>query len=92
MKLIFCSECWDVFKLARHVRSCECGKCNGQYEEDGLNAWYTGESAIPLGFANNSLATACMEQPLEGWGKTFNAFVIPKICPTMEKKTFDNLE
>ncbi len=83
MKLVLCTECWDVFKLAMEPRSCKCGLCSGHYK-DRLNAVYSGEEAMPLGFANGSLMLAMGEQPKEGMGKEFTAFVIPEICPTME--------
>lgn len=85
MKLIFCANCWDVFKLAMESRTCYCGECSGHYLEDRLNAVYSGESAFPLGFANSSLLLAVDRQPEEGMGKEFTAFVIPRECPTMKK-------
>lgn len=85
MKLILCKDCWDVVKLStKEVRSCACGKCKGQYTDD-LNAWYSGEPAIPLGIDNFDLARAQANQPEKGFGKNFNAFVIPKECSTFKK-------
>jgi len=83
MKLVACKECQDVFKLTYDKRRCACGKTWGYYKEDGLNAVYGGIPAVPIGFANNSLRDAVLAQPTEGWGKRFEAFVIPKFCPTM---------
>ena len=31
MKLLFCPDCKDVFKLQKVVKSCLCGKCSGRY-------------------------------------------------------------
>lgn len=87
MKLIICTECWDVFKLEHETRRCKCGKCEGRYLEDGLNAEFKGETAVPIGFANTSLLEAIEAQPDVGWGKEFTAFVIPKVCKTMENLT-----
>ena len=85
MKLILCKECSDVFKLSQEeVRTCSCGKCSGKYT-DYLNAWYSGEPAVPIGFANRSLIKAIKLQPQEGMGEKFEAFVIPKDCPTFKK-------
>jgi len=83
MKLIICKYCQDAFKLTYDKRRCDCGKSWGYYEEDGLHAVYGGETAVPLGFDNNSLRVAVIDQPDEGLGKRFEAFVIPKVCPTM---------
>lgn len=87
MKLIVCTDCWDVFKLETELRHCKCGKCQGRYLDDGLNAEYGGECAIPIGFHNTSLLGAIRSQPETGAGREFIAFVIPKSCNTMENKT-----
>ncbi len=83
MKLIFCPICKDVLALRMHFRTCECGKSGGQYTGN-LNATINGE-AVPLGFHNLSFVNALGMQPLKGWGKNFEAFVIAKICPTISK-------
>ena len=85
MKLLFCKDCADIFRLyVDHPKTCHCGKTTGQYEEDGLHAWYSGP-AIPLGFANPSFLTAICNQPDEGWGREFTAFVIQKDCDTFKQ-------
>ena len=83
MKLLYCNTCRDIVKLSRTTRTCQCGATGGHYKEDGLNAIYYGP-AIPLGFANNSFRDARDNQPEFGMGTVYNAFVIPKVCPTME--------
>ena len=85
MKLILCKKCSDVFKLDREWRDCKCGECSGKYLND-LDAIYSGEYAVPIGFANSTLVDAIKNQPMRGMGKEFTAFVIPTICPTMKKK------
>ena len=47
MKLIVCTECWDVFKLDFEIRNCKCGKCSGRYLDDGVHSEYRGETAVP---------------------------------------------
>ena len=87
MKLLHCKECKDVFRIfSEEETSCKCGKVKGQYEEDGLHAWYSGEPAVPLGFANSSFRLALERQPERGWGEEFEAFVIEKECSTFIKK------
>lgn len=83
MKLIFCPACQDVVKLqvARN-RYCDCKQSWGYYHKDGLNA-EIGGSAVPLGFDNQDFVRALRAQPESGWGVQFNAFVIPKQCPTI---------
>jgi len=83
MKLLYCNTCRDIVKLSRTTRTCQCGATGGHYKEDGLNAIYYGP-AIPLGFANSSFRDARDNQPEFGMGTVYNAFVIPKVCPTME--------
>ena len=87
MKLVLCLTCQDVFKLAvGRTRSCMCGNCSGRYLDDKYRAEISGESAIPIGFNNRSLATALRDQPSEGMGRRFEAFVIPKECATIQVK------
>jgi len=82
MKLLYCNTCRDIVKLNRTTRTCHCGATGGHYKQDGLNAIYYGP-AIPLGFANSSFHEAIDSQPEFGMGTNYNAFVIPKVCPTM---------
>lgn len=85
MKLLMCKKCKDVFRLFEFTRSCKCGSVSGKYS-DILNAEYSGDDAIPIGFANSTLLDALDNQPEEGMGEKFIAFVIPKKCDTFIKK------
>jgi len=85
MKLIYCPHCYDVRKIQSEKTHCRCGQCWGMYTDD-LNAIYGGE-AIPLGVANSSFVKAIEQQPTRGLGRVFQAFVIPKICPTYIQQT-----
>lgn len=89
MKLIYCIECGDVVALRLESRKCFCGKSSGQYEDDRLNATYTGP-AIPLGFANFSFRKILSCFPFKAFGDPkggmrFEAFVIPTDAATMKK-------
>jgi hypothetical protein len=86
MKLILCKNCSDVFKLDNELRTCKCKKSFGLYITD-IYAEYNGEFAIPLGIVNSDLKTAIYNQPNEGLGERFDAFVIPKNCETCVKIT-----
>ena len=90
MKLIFCPECHDIFKLStKEVRECDCGKCKGKYV-DNLNAVYN--DGIPLGILNNKLGMAIANQPTAGYGQNFDAFVIAKNVSSMIKTdNFDQI-
>jgi len=81
IKLIYCPHCQDIRKLTHLLTTCQCGRSYGQYHSDELNAYYGG-IAVPLGIANSSFVDALKNQPPEGMGKRFEAFVIPKKCPT----------
>jgi hypothetical protein len=83
MKLIYCPACEDIVKCQKSGRTCQCGASGGRYT-DSLNAIYWGE-AVPLGLANSSFVQALRQQPESGMGSRFEAFVIPKICPTFKK-------
>lgn len=85
MKLIYCKKCHDVRRLSTEYQTtCECGNSWGYYTDD-INAKIGGD-ALPLGFGNRSFAHAIKNQPNEGIGIQFTAFVIPKQCPTIEVK------
>ena len=86
MKLVFCPKCQDVVRLKQdRVKTCDCGNVSGQYTDE-LYAWYSGEGAMPLGFANSSFSMTLKIQPNDGLGQLFTAFVIPKVCSTFENK------
>ncbi|PZX07403.1 hypothetical protein C7437_101516 [Psychrobacillus insolitus] len=85
MKLVLCLHCQDLFNLALEEKSCRCGLTKGKYINQ-LHAIYSGEHAMPLGFANSSLIKAIQNQPKEGLGETFTAFIIPRECATFVKE------
>lgn len=82
MKLIHCNKCGDVVTLRVHERWCECGSSGGRYLADRLHAEIWGE-CTPLGFHNALFGNALNAQPEEGMGRSFEAFIIPKVCPTV---------
>lgn len=84
MKLLRCNLCGDVFSITYKTKTCTCGESSGVYFKDGINAQYKG-NCTPIGFANNSFRRALDNQPLDGAGKEFLAFVIPEICPTIKR-------
>src|SRR3990167_4101113 len=92
MKLLLCGKCQDIFKLDFKQRSCKCGKTEGQYLKDGLNAVYSGENAIPLGINNHDLKLKVTKIWRYNWkdkfGVPIEAFIIPTNCPTMKKRGY----
>lgn len=56
MKLLFCPECSDVFKLESEHRQCKCGKVSGHYinQQDAV----TNGQGISLAIGNGSLVNA----------------------------------
>lgn len=82
MKLIFCRSCQDVVRLRiDSTRKCDCGQCGGHYTDD-KNAEYWGETAVPLGIDNPSLAEASFPYG----SRNIDAFVLPANCGTMTKR------
>jgi hypothetical protein len=65
------------------MKYCKCSKVYGMYTDDKLNAIIS-EDAIPIGFQNSSLKFAIDHRPETGNGKRFEAFVIPRKCPTIK--------
>lgn len=90
MKLLLCTKCSDVFALRQFEKKCHCGKSKGQYI-DNINAEYSGEFALLLGFSNSSLILAIVAQRKEGdhpdgCGREFTAFVIPSSANSIKRK------
>ena len=81
MKLIRCLVCKDVMSLRSHRRSCLCGESWGRYIDDEVVE--VGGKTIVVAFAGSSFATALRNQPDEGEGRRFIAFVLPKKCNTV---------
>ena len=85
MKLLFCTECSDVFNLSLDKeKSCSCGKTKGKYV-DNLNAEYSGDG-IPLGFRNGEFTRSLLDHHQYGEGNNFTAFAIRNDCKTFIKK------
>lgn len=86
MKLIYCTQCHDIRKLHRNSIVCACGRSGGFYTDE-LKAVITG-FAVPLGVNNRTFVKALADRPEEGMGERFEAFVIPKKCPTIKEKPY----
>ena len=83
MKGLLCEKCYDIVFLRLNVRrSCYCKQSWGEYVDE-LNA-KIGGPCIPIGFSNKSFVHALKHRPEYGQGKPFDAFVIPRHCPTIE--------
>lgn len=86
MKLLLCTKCQDIVRpLIVEERKCFCGTCSIIGLSDNITIKYSGESAIIIGFNNSSLVNAVRNQPENGMGKDFIAFVIPKQCISVKK-------
>ena len=84
MKLIYCPECATLINIDRNKTYCRCQASWGMYDPDGYQAMYGGK-AIPVGVLSKSFINAVKEQPENGSGVLFTAFVIPKICNSFIK-------
>ena len=85
MKLIMCRKCLDIVRLIEIDRkNCDCEASWGYYKDD-LNAVYGGE-AIPIAILNSSIISAIGNQPEEGDGRRFDAFIVPKQCDTFKRE------
>lgn len=75
-----CSNCKDIFNLKFDEKRCSCGKIQGGIfgKDRGSvfgSCYYTRNCKFNTNKAVNN-------QPLEGQGDSFTAFVIPKKCDT----------
>lgn len=85
MKLILCKHCQDIVRpYPKQVRTCHCGDVKVEcLNELDIIVTATEEWAVPIGFNNRSFVTAVYQQPEQGMGKDFTAFVIPKKCSSI---------
>ena len=69
MKLLFCRECEDIFKLrVDEPKACACGQSVGSYNADGINAWVEGPCEV-ICLSNTTLAIALAGGiPEKGYG------------------------
>lgn len=56
MKLLFCPECFDVFKLEAKERSCKCGMVTGRYIN--ISEAVTNGKGYSIAIGNGSLINA----------------------------------
>jgi hypothetical protein len=84
MKLIYCTECHDVFALADTERRCTCSKSGGRYTT-ARSVEVFGSCAV-LGIGNQSLVNAVEWHNEEAPnGFPFTAFVIPDGCEWVKR-------
>jgi hypothetical protein len=88
VKLLKCGNCGDIFSLNFTVKTCSCGKVSGAYTDE-LNAWYSGETAMPLGIDNGSFQRAQLFHEIWGQNPEFKAFFIPVDCRTFVRRLTD---
>jgi len=83
MKLLYCKQCKDIFRLWETTKTCQCGSTGGHYKDDRDHAICYGH-AIPVGIRNDSFLQAITDQKEFGKGINFGAFVYPKNFPTIK--------
>lgn len=85
MKLIYCKQCDDVFKLDLIEKQCKCKESSGRRTRDEKFLYY-GPYAVPISINDSSLKHACNNRPLFGFGNKFESFVIPINSSLIRKK------
>ena len=91
MKLIYCSNCKDIYNLNYKMKSCSCGKTKGIYV-DRDNVLYGGDFATCLGLDNNGIAVALENQRLDGYAVRFDSYVCALFCDsTIKIDGFENI-
>ena len=92
MKLLFCTNCGDIFNLKMmDSKSCNCGMVKGMYI-DNLNAIFEGKCAIPLCISNPSIKRGIIYQkqndikyPEAFNGEKFDSWVCPANSNTFKR-------
>lgn len=87
MKLVMCLACGDVFNLDVNLKECKCGRTEGRYLGK-INAYYKGDTAIPLELDNADLAKAINDNSIEKSDVPFKSFVVSRDSPTFIKRTY----
>lgn len=77
MKLVYCTECKDIYKPRQRKYRCRCGKSWGK--RIGIRM-EIGGSAIPIGISNSEFEKALQERPVSGIGSKFSGYVLPEQC------------
>lgn len=93
MKILFCTNCWDVLALRAQPRNCLCGK-----SVDRLNVEISGPCFVRA-FLNGNFSEVVRQQmrdgdlnekltlpPYEGHtrGREFMAFIVPENAPAVQ--------
>jgi hypothetical protein len=91
MKLLYCNNCEDIIRVYDTTSTCRCGESGGHYKEDGFNIVVYGPCK-PIGIENESFSSAVENQNEYGYGQEFTAFVIPKVCPTVDHVASEDYE
>lgn len=81
MKLLYCPRCHDIQAFCYQDRVCLCGASSGRLL-DPLKAVVRGVGVV-LGINNHSFLVAVAAQPEFGRGRNFEAFVLPRECPSV---------
>ena len=84
MKLIYCINCSDLFRLTLDPKRCICGDSGGYYKENGHNAWVS-EKSIVLGIDNGDLVRQLSHYLKTGKGTKLDAFIIADKASTIER-------
>ena len=84
MKLIYCINCSDLFRLTLDPKRCICGDSGGYYKEDGHNAWVSDKSVV-LGMDNMDLSDAVSLYRRDGTGRVIMAFILNEKASTIER-------
>lgn len=86
VKILYCRDCQDLFKLQYEARGCKCGVTKGKYGANGIQAIINGKGQL-LGIGNQELASMLTS----GRGRP-EIFVIPHSNPrvTIDTSLFFN--
>lgn len=86
MKLLFCLKCQDIRKLGNDWTRCKCGESAARYLGDDWHAEYVGKNVVPVGFANDSFASAVRLWQGHQANYRFVAFTMPDDVESIEMK------
>lgn len=91
MRLCFCLECTDLFKIGAGIKSCECGQSGAHFKRDGRTVRFYGPCRIIAAEPGHIRKAAKVadgdERENDPVEQSFTAFVLSRSHPKLQPMT-----
>lgn len=86
MKLLLCTQCFDVRALRLAPVRCRCGKARAQYKDERQHEAKANHYALIMGVDDNTLRGALERKAgMMSGSQKVDAFLLPEPCSTVER-------